>query len=152
MVLQKGRTVPDITLESVSGAQVPLRSIERGIIYFYPKDNTPGCTMQACGFRDAQTAIEECGWVVYGISSDPIPSHERFIRKHQLGFELLSDPNRAAAEAFGVTVERTMFGRRFISTKRITFAIENGVVVNMWDADARRNAQDVLGWIRTRSA
>lgn len=107
--------------------------------------------MQACAFRDLRTEIAARGWSVYGVSSDPISSHERFARKHELGFELLSDPKRIAAEAFGVLIERTMFGRRFSSTRRITFAIENGVIMNVWKADVRSNAQDVLDWI-THSA
>lgn len=151
MVLEAGSTVPDITLESTSGRTVSLTRIKRGIIYFYPKDNTPGCTMQACGFRDLRAEIAAHGWSVYGVSSDPITSHERFAHKHELGFELLSDPNRTAAEAFDVLIERSMFGRRFTSTKRITFAVENGVIANVWNADVRSNAQDVLAWI-TRSA
>jgi thioredoxin-dependent peroxiredoxin len=147
MTLKTGASVPDISLKGTSGRSVTLRSLPKAILYFYPKDKTPGCTTQACGFRDNQNLIEQHGWHVYGISSDPIHSHESFISAHYLGFELLSDPDRSAAEAFGVTVSRSMFGRMFASTKRITFAIENGVIVNVWKANATSNAHDVLKWI-----
>jgi len=135
MTLKTGASVPDISLKGTSGRSVTLRSLPKAILYFYPKDKTPGCTTQACGFRDNQNLI------------DPIHSHESFISAHDLGFELLSDPDRSAAEAFGVTVSRSMFGRMFASTKRITFAIENGVIVNVWKANATSNAHDVLKWI-----
>ena len=143
--------VPDISLASTSGSPVRLRDLERAIIYFYPRDHTPGCTAQACGFRDTHASLIERGWSVYGISTDTIERHRGFIEKHGLGFTLLSDSEHRAADAFGVQVKRSMFGKTFLSTKRVTFAIERGAIVQVWPrADPLRNAQEVLDWIDSR--
>ena len=151
MVLETG-SVPDITLTSTSGQRVALRTLERAIIYFYPKDKTPGCTVQACGFRDSKSEFDQRGWAVYGVSTDGIESHESFINSYDLTFELLTDPNHEAAEAFGVWTEKKMFGKTFHSTKRVTFAIENGTIMKVWtQVNVKTNAKDVLDWIDTRS-
>lgn len=148
MALSAGTPVPDLTLTSTSGTDVALKELERAIIYFYPKDMTPGCTAQACGFRDLHEEIRQAGWAVYGISTDPIASHEKFIAKHSLPFELLADPNHEAAEAFDVWAQKSMFGNTFFSAKRVTFAIENGEITQVWEkVDAKNDAKNVLEWI-----
>lgn len=152
MTLEAGSQVPDLVLESTTKKNVRLRDLNRTIIYFYPKDDTPGCTVQACRFRDSYDEIRSRGWDVYGVSTDTIASHERFIEKHKLTFELLSDPDHVAAEAFGVWVKRSMFGNTFFSAKRSTFAIENGVIAQAWArADPTSNAHDIIEWIDARS-
>lgn len=103
--LKKGDNLPDITLKNQIGDLIALRDFigkKALVVYFYPKDDTPGCTAEACGFRDKYEEFEELGATVIGISSDSIGSHRLFAEKHQLNFNLLSDPNRAAEKAFGV--------------------------------------------------
>lgn len=150
-LIKEGTNAPRITLTSTSGQDVTLDELERAIIYFYPKDMTPGCTIEACSFRDRNTEIERAGWKVYGISTDALSTHERFIDKHELPFELLSDEHHEAAEAFGVWNEKSMFGKRFFGTSRVTFAIEHGTVVHVWDqVKPNSHTDEVLEWIHLR--
>lgn len=96
---------------------------ERLVLYFYPKDDTPGCTAQACGLRDAWTEVAGSG-AIFGVSVDPAASHEKFIAKYQLPFPLLSDPEHKMAEAYGVWVEKNMYGKKYMGTERSTFVID----------------------------
>jgi thioredoxin-dependent peroxiredoxin len=153
MALSEGARVPRIALASTASRNVSLNELDRAILYFYPKDQTPGCTAQACSLRDGHAAIRAAGWTVYGVSTDPITSHERFISKHDLPFELLSDPNHEAARAFDVWAERSMFGNTFFSAKRVTFAIRKGTIVHVWlKVDVNRHADEVLAWIEADDA
>ena len=106
------------------GAAVTLRSLKGRpvVLYFYPKDDTPGCTTQACGIRDAWDQLAEKAHV-FGVSIDSLASHAKFIRKHSLPFPLLSDPDHAIAEAYGVWVEKSMYGKTYMGTERTTFII-----------------------------
>lgn len=151
-MLKEGDRVPDVTLESTEGSNVRLIDLERAIVYFYPRDMTPGCTTEACGLRDANVAIGSHGWRVYGVSTDSIESHEKFIAKHELSFPLLSDPDHEAAEAFGAWDKKSLYGRVFFGTVRATFAVENGRVVHVWPkVKPSEHAAEVLAWIQERT-
>ncbi len=112
----------------------------------YPKDDTPGCTAQACGFRDAYDRFRERGAVVLGVSPDDEASHTRFKQKYALPFTLLADPEHEAADAYGVWVEKNNYGRKSMGVKRSTFVIdaEGNVAKAMYGVKAETNAQDVL--------
>ena len=93
------------------------------VLYFYPKDDTPGCTVQACGLRDAWSDFADRA-KIFGVSIDPAPSHEKFIRKYQLPFPLLSDPTKEIVNAYGVWVEKSMYGKKYMGAERSTFIID----------------------------
>jgi len=119
---------PDFTLRSDSGESVTLSGL-RGrpvVLYFYPRDDTPGCTVEACEFRDAWGDVEKAGAVVLGVSPDDVPSHGRFRTKFQLPFPLLADPDHRVAELYGVWGEKSMYGRTFFGILRTTFVIDPG--------------------------
>jgi peroxiredoxin Q/BCP len=124
-MIAEGQAAPDFELTSDSGERVRLSSL-RGqpvVLYFYPKDDTPGCTKEACEFRDAYDDFRARGAIVLGVSPDGEASHAKFKQKHELPFTLLADPDHEAAEAYGVWVERSMYGRKFMGIKRSTFVI-----------------------------
>jgi peroxiredoxin Q/BCP len=136
-MIAEGQAAPDFELTSDSSERVRLSSL-RGqpvVLYFYPKDDTPGCTKEACEFRDAYDEFRARGAIVLGVSPDGEASHAKFKRKHDLPFTLLADPDHEVAEAYGVWVERSMYGRKFMGIKRSTFLI---------DADGRI-AKSMLG-------
>ena len=124
--LEPGSIAPDFTLGSDTGESVSLASL-RGtpvVLYFYPKDDTPGCTTQACGIRDAWDEFERTGAVVLGVSPDDASSHAEFRAKYDLPFALLADPDHAIAEAYGVWVERSFDGKTYMGIVRSTFVID----------------------------
>jgi thioredoxin-dependent peroxiredoxin len=125
-LVEEGKPAPDFTLTSDSGEQVSLESL-RGrpvVLYFYPKDDTPGCTVEACGFRDAYSEFEKRGAVVLGVSPDDQASHVKFKEKYSLPFTLLADPEHEAAERFGVWGEKNCGGKTYWGVKRSTFVID----------------------------
>jgi peroxiredoxin Q/BCP len=123
--LAPGSPAPDFRLEADDGATVALGDLrgERVVLYFYPKDDTSGCTTQACGFRDHTAEFDAAGARVIGVSPDSLASHTKFRNKHGLTFTLLSDPDHAVAEAYGVWVEKSMYGRKYMGIERSTFVI-----------------------------
>ncbi len=124
-MVEEGKPAPDFELVSDTGELVRLSSL-RGrpvVVYFYPRDDTPGCTTQACGIRDAWTEFEKAGAVVLGISPDTAASHERFRAKHGLPFTLLADPDHRVAEQYGVWVEKSRYGRTYMGIERSTFVV-----------------------------
>ena len=124
--LAVGDKAPDFSLPDETGQTVSLKKF-RGrqvVLYFYPKDDTPGCTKEACGFRDSMTPILKTGSAVVGVSLDGGESHRRFIAKHQLPFTLLSDEDAQVAKAYGVYKEKSMYGRKFWGIERSTFVID----------------------------
>jgi thioredoxin-dependent peroxiredoxin len=131
-VVVEGEPAPEFELTSESGERVRLSDL-RGrpvVLYFYPRDDTPGCTTQACGFRDAYDRFRDRGAVVLGVSPDDEASHGRFKAKYSLPFTLLADPDREAAEAYGVWREKTMYGKKRMGIERSTFVIgPDGTVV-----------------------
>ena len=131
-MVEEGREAPDFELASDAGERVRLSDL-RGrpvVLYFYPKDDTPGCTAEACGFRDIYSELEDNGAVVLGVSPDDEASHVRFKEKYGLPFTLLADPAHEAADAYGVWAERTSYGRKSMGIKRSTFVIgPDGTIV-----------------------
>lgn len=120
------------------------------MVYFYPKDNTPGCTRQACAFASAFQEYEDLGVKVIGISKDSLSSHNNFAQKYELPFILLSDPDRKAIEAYGVWQEKKMYGKVSMGVVRSTFLIdEEGYIEKIWKkAKPDTNAQDILDYLR----
>jgi peroxiredoxin Q/BCP len=137
-----GDMAPDFTAATDTGATVKLSDYrgKRVVLYFYPKDDTPGCTTQACGFRDNYLAIEEKNAVVLGVSPDGAKSHQKFKTKFNLPFTLLADEDHAIAEAYGVWVEKSMYGKKYLGIERSHFVIdEAGKVV---DAQVKVKPED----------
>lgn len=131
-----GDTAPDFALPSTDGSTVTLSSF-RGkqpvILYWYPKDDTPGCTTEACSFRDNLAALQGHGVAVFGASADSVRSHEKFTAKHSLNFPLLSDEGAAVAQQYGVWGEKSMYGRTFMGIERTTFLIDkDGRIAAVW--------------------
>ena len=126
MTLQIGDPAPDFTLPDQDGTPVRLSDF-RGrtvVLFFYPKDDTPGCTREACAFRDRSSELKKLGVTVLGVSPDSVKSHGKFRTKYTLNFPLLSDPDHAAAEAFGAWKEKSMYGRKYMGIERSTFVID----------------------------
>ncbi|TNE46031.1 MAG: thioredoxin-dependent thiol peroxidase [Deltaproteobacteria bacterium] len=135
-VLQEGNPAPDFTLPSDTEGDVTLSSLrgQKVILYFYPKDMTPGCTIQACDFTERQEDFASKGYNVYGVSPDPVERHEAFREKHNLNFPLLSDTDHAVAEAYGVWREKKNYGKTYMGIVRSTFLIdEEGTLVRIMD-------------------
>ena len=130
-MIEIGMKAPDFTLPDKDGSPVTLSSLRgrKVVIYFYPKDNTPGCTRQACAFAQSYGEFEKRGITVIGISKDSVASHQRFAEKYSLPFLLLADPDRAAIEAYGVWQEKKMAGKVGMGVVRTTFLVdEEGIV------------------------
>ena len=125
-MVDEGRPAPDFALESDAGETVRLSEL-RGkpvVLYFYPKDDTPGCTAQACGIRDAYAEFERAGAVVLGISPDDESKHVKFKEKYDLPFTLLADPDHEVAEAYGVWQQKSLYGRKFMGIVRSAFVVD----------------------------
>ncbi len=135
MALEIGDTAPDFTIPGQDGNPITLSDL-RGqpvVLYFYPKANTPGCTTQACGVRDHQEDYAAFGARVLGVSPDPIKPIANFVTKQGLNFTLLSDEDHAVAEAYGVWVEKSMYGRKYFGNERTTFVIgPDGVITHVF--------------------
>jgi thioredoxin-dependent peroxiredoxin len=135
MAIEQGKPAPAFTLQDADGNDVSLRDF-RGrnvVLYFYPKDDTPGCTQEACGFRDLWAEIQRTGTVVLGVSPDSGDSHRRFAEKHRLPFTLLSDPERSVMKQYGAYGEKTMYGRKTMGVIRSTVLIDpEGKVRKHW--------------------
>jgi thioredoxin-dependent peroxiredoxin len=132
---QTGTLAPDFQLQDQDGNTVKLSGL-RGknvVLYFYPKDNTSGCTQQACDFRDEHSALEAAGAVVLGVSPDDTRSHQRFATKFSLPFPLLADTEKTVCNAYGVWGEKSLYGRKFLGVTRTTFLIDpEGRVAQVW--------------------
>jgi peroxiredoxin Q/BCP len=151
-----GDKAPAFELENAGGARVALGDF-RGrnvVLYFYPKDNTPGCTREACDFRDNFARLTAAGAVVLGVSADSTASHARFRAKHALPFELLSDPEHRVLEAYGAWTNKTMYGRTFLGIRRSTVVIDGkGVVRRVWpDVKVDGHVDEVLAALRELDA
>jgi peroxiredoxin Q/BCP len=134
-MLTKGDTAPAFSLKNEAGETVSLADFagKKVVVYFYPKDDTPGCTKEACGFRDVYDQILEKGGVVIGISADSEASHGKFKDKYELPFYLLSDPEKEVIQAFGAWGEKSMYGKTYMGIMRSTFVIgEDGTVIEAW--------------------
>jgi peroxiredoxin Q/BCP len=147
-MIEEGTPAPDFELPSDEGTTVRLSELHGRpvVLYFYPKDDTPGCTKQACGYRDIYDQLEDRGAVVVGVSPDNVASHQRFKQKHALPFTLLADPDHTVAETYGVWAERKIRGRTSMGIKRSTFVIDAGgnVVRAMYGVNPERDPAQVL--------
>jgi len=147
-MLQAGTTAPDFTLQTDDGGEVTLSDYrgKKVVLYFYPKDDTPGCTAEACSFRDDYAQILAAGAVVLGVSPDDIKSHGRFKVKYRLPFALLSDPDHRVAEMYGAWGERRMYGKSYMGIIRSTFIIdEQGTIVRVFpQVTPKGHSQEVL--------
>ncbi len=133
--LSIGDAAPDFSLESEDGT-VSLSELrgQKVILYFYPKDMTPGCTTQACDFRDNKSALDDAGYTVLGVSPDPVTRHAKFREKHDLNFPLLADIDHAVAQAYGVWREKKNYGKTYMGIVRSTFIIdEDGTLTDVQD-------------------
>jgi thioredoxin-dependent peroxiredoxin len=132
---QEGDQAPDFRLPSDDDSTIGLSDFRgrKVVLFFYPKDDTPGCTTEACEFRDELPAFEEKGAAVLGISPDPVDSHRRFRDKHGLNFPLLADEGHRVADSYGVWKEKSMYGRKYWGVERTTFLIDaEGKVERVW--------------------
>lgn len=130
-----GSPAPSFTLASDSGEEVTLSDLKGSpvILYFYPRDDTPGCTKEACSFRDASHELQELGAIVLGVSPDDVASHVKFRDKYQLNFPLLADPDHRVAEQYGAWREKNMYGKQSLGIQRSTFLIDaQGTVAQVW--------------------
>ena len=147
-MIEKGRLAPDFTLTSDAGETVTLSQFRGSpvVLYFYPRDDTPGCTTQACGIRDSWDEFEKRGAVVLGVSPDSESSHVKFKQKFGLPFTLLADSDHATAEAYGVWVEKKNYGKTYKGVERSTFVIDGDgkLVKAMRKVKPDTHAADVL--------
>jgi peroxiredoxin Q/BCP len=148
-MLQPGEKVPDIVVNDQDGKPVNLRELKgkKVVLYFYPKDQTPGCTAEACNLRDNYKVLFKQGYEVFGVSTDSEKSHQKFIAKEKLPFRLLADVDRKLHDAFGTWVEKSMYGRKYMGTARVTYVInENGVIGELIQkVDTKNHAAQILG-------
>jgi len=152
-VIAEGRKAPDFTLEDASGKRVSPKDFKGKdvVVYFYPRDDTPGCTKEACGFRDLWADLRRAGVVVLGVSADDADSHKKFAVKHKLPFTLLSDPSRKVMAAWGAYGDKMMYGKKTTGVIRSTVWIgPDGVVRKHWArvSDAAKHPAAVLEAIR----
>ena len=133
--LKEGDKAPEFSAPTSGGGHLALSELKGKdvILYFYPKDNTPGCNKEACGFRDHFADFKKRGAVVLGVSTDPVKSHDKFVEKFKLPFTLLADEEHKIVEAYGVWGQKTFMGRKYLGTHRVTFLIgPDGTIKKIW--------------------
>jgi len=150
-MLEIGTKAPDFTLNDQNGKEHSLKDYlgSKVVLYFYPKDNTPGCTQQACGFGELYPQFTEKGAILIGISKDSVSSHKKFEEKYSLPFTLLSDPDLIAIKAYDVWQEKKLYGKVSMGVERTTYLIdENGIIIKgEKKVKAKENPADTLTWI-----
>ena len=153
MPLKEGDKAPEFTSDSSEGKKVSLKDYKgknRVILYFYPKDDTPGCTVEACAFRDNIKKIEKTDAVVLGVSPDNTDSHDKFIAKFKLPFTLLSDTDKKVCEAYGVWVKKSMYGKEYMGVARTTFIIgKDGKIEKIYEkVKPEGHAEEILEFLK----
>ena len=147
-----GEKAPEFSLPSSSGGEVSLADLKgkNVVLYFYPKDMTPGCTTEACDFRDYNKEFEQLETVILGVSPDPLDKHQKFIDKHDLPFPLLADEDKEVAELYDVWKLKKNFGKEYMGIVRSTFVIDkNGVLVKEWkNVKVKNHVNEVLNYIK----
>jgi peroxiredoxin Q/BCP len=151
LTLKPGDPAPDFTAATQDGRSLSLSELKGKsvVLYFYPKDDTPGCTKEACGFRDSFAEFEKKGAVVLGMSTDPVKAHSKFATKYKLPFTLLADEEKKIVEAYGVWGEKRFMGRKYMGTHRVTFLIgPDGHIKKIWPVvKPEEHAEEVLSEI-----
>ncbi|MDX5349800.1 MAG: peroxiredoxin [Paracoccaceae bacterium] len=151
-MISEGTTAPDFTLPRDGGASVTLSALRPGkvVLYFYPKDDTPGCTLEAQDFNARLADFAAAGTTVIGISKDSVKSHDKFCKKHGLGIVLASDEGGTTCEDYGVWVEKSMYGKKYMGIERSTFLIDGaGTVARVWPkVSVKGHADEVLAAAR----
>lgn len=152
MTVEVGQKAPDFTLPASNGETVSLTDF-RGkhvVLYFYPKDMTPGCTTEACDFRDAHKSFADLNTVILGVSTDPLDRHQKFIDKYDLPFLLLADEDHKVAEDYGVWTLKKNFGKEYMGIERSTFVIDkDGVLVKDWrKVKVKGHVEEALEFIK----
>ncbi len=145
--LKVGDKAPQFTSKNQNGEEIKLSDFQgkKVILYFYPKDNTPGCTTEACNFRDNYQSLLKDGFEVIGVSIDSEQSHQKFISKFELPFNLVSDEDKKIVEAYGVWVEKNMYGKKYMGTARTTFIIdEKGIIQHIIKKVDNKNASQQI--------
>ena len=150
--LKEGDKAPEFSATTDAGERLSLKDLKGKpvVLYFYPKDDTPGCTKQACGIRDSYEEFRRAGAMVLGVSPDPVKSHVKFIKKFELPFTLLADEDKAIANAYGVWGEKSFMGRKYMGNHRVTFLINaDGRIAKIWPAvKPETHAEEVLAALR----
>ncbi len=154
MSVVEGKKAPDFTAATDGGGKLKLSDL-RGkpvVLYFYPKDDTPGCTKEACAFRDHFADFKKRGAVVLGVSTDPVKAHDKFVEKYKLPFTLLADEDHKIVEAYGVWGQKTFMGRKYMGTHRVTFLIgPDGKIQKIWPTvKPEEHAEEVLAALDAR--
>ena len=148
LTLKEGEPAPGFTAETSGGGRVSLSDFagKNVILYFYPRDDTPGCTKEACAFRDSYAEFQRRGAIVLGVSTDPVKSHDKFVAKFKLPFTLLADPEKRIVKAYGVWGEKSFMGRKYMGTHRVTFLIgPDGRIRRIWPlVKPEQHAAEVL--------
>ena len=149
MKLSKGDKAPDFSSKDQNGNQIKLSDLrgKKVVLYFYPKDDTPGCTAQACDLNDNLPALQSAGYQVIGVSTDDEKSHQKFINKYGLNFPLLADTDKQVVERYDVWKEKSMYGKNYMGTVRTTFLIdENGIITDIIEkVDTKAHTEQILG-------
>ena len=149
MALQVGDKAPEFRVNDEQGNLVKLSDFKgrKLVLYFYPKDMTPGCTAEACDLRDNYKVLQKAGYEVLGVSTDTEKSHQKFIAKEKLPFRVLADPEKVMHDAYGTWVEKSMYGRKYMGTARLTFLIdEKGVIEEIIQkVDTKNHTSQILG-------
>ena len=151
--LKEGAKAPDFLLQASNGRPVSLKDFkgkQRVVLYFYPKDDTPGCTVEACAFRDSVKKIESQDAVVLGVSPDGVDSHNKFIEKFKLPFLLLADEDKKVCQAYGVWVKKSMYGKEYMGVARTTFVIgKDGKIEKIFEkVKPEGHAEEILAFLR----
>ena len=143
-----GQKAPSFSGPNQNGAPIDSQSFwgKKIVLYFYPKDDTPGCTAEACNLRDNYAMLQASGYVVLGVSADGVKSHDKFIHKYELPFDLLADEDKSIHTAYGTWVEKSMYGRKYMGTDRVTFVIdENGIISDVIEkVDTKNHTAQII--------
>jgi peroxiredoxin Q/BCP len=146
--LKEGDVAPKFTVATNGGGTLSLADLKgkNVILYFYPKDDTSGCTKEACAFRDDFAEYKKRGAVILGVSPDPVKSHDKFVKKHNLPFTLLADEDKKIVEAYGVWGQKVFWGRKYMGTYRVTFLIgPDGRIKKIWpDVDPAKHSKEII--------